>query len=114
MTDCLFCKIVQGDIPADIVYQNEDVIAFNDIEPQAPTHILIIPRKHINTLNDLTPQDQAVAGKLLLTAKKIAADLGIADDGFRVVMNCNEDGGQSVYHIHMHLLAGRKLTWPPG
>lgn len=114
MTNCLFCRIVQGDIPADIVYQDDDVIAFNDIEPQAPTHILIIPRKHISTLNDLTPQDQAVAGKLLLTAKKIAADLGIADDGFRVVMNCNEDGGQSVYHIHMHLLAGRKLTWPPG
>ena len=112
--DCLFCKLVARDIPADIVFEDEDVIAFRDIAPQAPTHILIIPKRHISTLNDLTEKDCALVGRLQFTAQKIAKEIGIADDGYRVVMNCNEDGGQTVYHIHMHLLGGRALAWPPG
>lgn len=112
--DCLFCKIVARDIPADVVFEDDDVIAFRDIAPQAPTHILIIPKRHITTLNDLTEADCALVGRLQFTAQKIAKELGIADDGYRVVMNCNEDGGQTVYHIHMHLLGGRSMTWPPG
>ncbi|WP_028304844.1 histidine triad nucleotide-binding protein [Oceanospirillum maris] len=112
--DCLFCKLVARDIPADIVFEDEDVIAFRDIAPQAPTHILIIPKRHISTLNDLTEEDCALVGRLQFTAQKIAKEIGIADDGYRVVMNCNEDGGQTVYHIHMHLLGGRALAWPPG
>lgn len=112
--DCLFCKLVARDIPADIVFEDEDVIAFRDIAPQAPTHILIIPKRHISTLNDLTEEDCALVGRLQFTAQKIANEVGIAEDGYRVVMNCNEDGGQTVYHIHMHLLGGRSMTWPPG
>lgn len=112
--DCLFCKLVARDIPADIVFEDEDVIAFRDIAPQAPTHILIIPKRHISTLNDLTEEDCALVGRLQFTAQKIAKEVGIAEDGYRVVMNCNEDGGQTVYHIHMHLLGGRSMTWPPG
>jgi len=112
--DCLFCKLVARDIPADIVFEDDDVIAFRDIAPQAPTHILIIPKRHISTLNDLTEEDCALVGRLQFTAQKIAKEIGIADDGYRVVMNCNEDGGQTVYHIHMHLLGGRALAWPPG
>lgn len=112
--DCLFCKLVARDIPADIVFEDDDVIAFRDIAPQAPTHILIIPKRHISTLNDLTEEDCALVGRLQFTAQKIANEVGIAEDGYRVVMNCNEDGGQTVYHIHMHLLGGRSMTWPPG
>ncbi|WP_417596747.1 histidine triad nucleotide-binding protein [Oceanospirillum sp.] len=112
--DCLFCKLVARDIPADIVFEDDDVIAFRDIAPQAPTHILIIPKRHISTLNDLTEEDCALVGRLQFTAQKIAKEVGIADDGYRVVMNCNEDGGQTVYHIHMHLLGGRGMAWPPG
>ncbi|CUB02481.1 histidine triad nucleotide-binding protein [Marinomonas fungiae] len=112
--DCLFCKLVNGDIPAKILYQDDDVIAFEDIAPQAPTHFLVIPKRHISTLNDLSADDAALVGKLPITAAKIAQQLGIADDGFRVVMNCNEMGGQTVYHIHMHVLGGRAMTWPPG
>jgi len=114
MTDCLFCKIIQGDIPGDIVYQDDDVLAFNDVNPQAPTHILIIPKKHIATTNDAQAEDAAVLGKLMLTASRIAADMGFADDGYRMVTNCNELAGQSVFHIHLHLLAGRAMHWPPG
>ena len=114
MTDCLFCKIIQGDIPGDIVYQDDDVLAFNDLNPQAPTHILIIPKKHIATTNDAQDEDAAVLGKLMLTAKKIAEDKGFADDGYRMVTNCNELAGQTVFHIHLHLLAGRAMHWPPG
>ncbi len=109
-TDCLFCKIVAGDIPADIIYQDEHVIAFRDISPQAPTHILIVPRKHIATINDLESTDQLLAGHLLLTAQKLAREQGIDQSGFRLVMNCNQEGGQTVYHIHMHLMGGRQLT----
>ncbi|MEP7728376.1 histidine triad nucleotide-binding protein [Marinomonas primoryensis] len=112
--DCLFCKIVSGDIPANILYEDDDVIAFEDIMPQAPSHFLVIPKRHISTLNDLTDDDAPVVGKLQITAAKIAKQKGISDAGYRVVMNCNEMGGQTVYHIHMHVLGGRVMTWPPG
>lgn len=112
--DCLFCKIIAREIPADIVFEDDDVLAFRDIDPKAPEHILIIPKRHIATLNDLQEEDCALVGCLQFTAQKIAKELGMADDGYRVVMNCNEAGGQTVYHIHMHLLGGRSMTWPPG
>jgi histidine triad (HIT) family protein len=111
---CFFCKIAQGDMPAKTVYQDDKVMAFNDINPQAPAHLLIIPKKHISTLNDLTMDDEALVGKLFITAKTLAAELGFADSGYRTVFNCNAHGGQSVYHIHLHLLAGRQMSWPPG
>ncbi len=112
--DCLFCKIVAGEIPADIVHETEDTLAFRDINPQAPVHILIIPRKHIATINDLDDADQAIVGSLFTAARDIAAAEGLADDGYRVVMNCNEAAGQTVFHIHLHLLGGRRFGWPPG
>jgi histidine triad (HIT) family protein len=112
--DCLFCKIVAGDIPAEIIYESESAIAFRDINAQAPTHVLIIPRQHIATINDLDDGDEATVGRLFKAAKVIAAAEGFADDGYRVVMNCNEAAGQTVFHIHLHLLGGRPLTWPPG
>ena len=108
--DCLFCKIVAGEIPADIVYQDDKVLAFRDINPQAPVHILIIPKKHIATLNDLDDEDQELVGYLAMTAKRLAVEEGIDKSGFRLIMNCNQEGGQTVYHIHMHLLGGRQLT----
>jgi histidine triad (HIT) family protein len=114
MTDCLFCKMVTGDIPPDKVYEDDEVLAFNDINPQAPVHVLIIPKKHITTLNDADDSDTQVLGKLNQVASKLAKDGGYADDGYRIVMNCNNAGGQAVYHIHLHLLAGRKMSWPPG
>lgn len=112
--ECLFCKIINREIPADIVFEDEHVLAFNDISPQAPTHQLIIPKKHISTLNDIEPDDLALIGRLQYTAAQLAKQQGFADDGYRVVMNCNEMGGQTVYHIHMHLMGGRALTWPAG
>ncbi len=112
MYDCLFCKIIAGEIPSNKIYEDEDVFAFHDIEAQAPHHFLVIPKIHISTLNDA--DDAHLLGKLTLTASKIAKDLGFADDGYRVAMNCNEQGGQSVYHIHLHCLGGRQLKWPPG
>lgn len=114
MTDCLFCKIVNGDIPADKLYEDEDVLAFRDLNPQAPVHVLVIPKMHIATLNDLHDGNAAVMGSLYRGAGRVAAELGIADDGYRAVMNCNAQGGQTVYHIHLHLLGGRQMTWPPG
>ena len=114
MTDCLFCKIRDGEIPCDKVYENEDVIAFRDVNPQAPTHVLIVPVKHISTVNDLEESDKDVVGRMLLAAKNIAASEGIAEDGYRLVMNCNARAGQTVFHIHLHLRGGRMLTWPPG
>ncbi len=114
MSDCIFCKIIEGEIPSQVVYEDDDVFAFRDLNAQAPLHVLIIPKKHIATINDLKTEDTATAGKLYLAAKKIAADEGYADDGYRVVMNCGEAAGQTVFHIHLHLLAGRTLTWPPG
>ena len=112
--ECLFCEIVDGNLPADIVYENDTLVAFRDINAKAPTHILLIPRRHIATMNDLQNGDESLAGELFLTAAKIAADEGLADDGYRVVMNCNEAAGQSVFHIHLHLMGGRRMGWPPG
>ncbi len=112
MSDCLFCKIIEGDIPAKKIYEDDDVFAFHDIGAQAPHHFLVIPKKHIATLNDT--DDTTLIGKLILTASKITKDLGFAEDGYRVVMNCNEQGGQTIYHIHLHCLGGRNLAWPPG
>ena len=113
-TDCLFCKIAAGEIPATIRYEDEDLIAIEDITPQAPHHLLIIPRKHIRTTLDLTTADNNLIGHIYQVAGKLANDLGFAQDGFRVVNNCNEAGGQSVWHLHFHLLGGRDLSWPPG
>lgn len=112
--DCLFCKIVNGDLAADIVYENDALVAFRDINPKAPTHILLIPRRHVATMNDMQDGDQSLAGELFLQAARIAADEGLADDGYRVVMNCNAAAGQTVFHIHLHLLGGRAMGWPPG
>jgi histidine triad (HIT) family protein len=113
-SDCLFCKIVAGEIPADIIFESDDTMAFRDINPQAPTHALIIPRRHVATINDLKDGDQTLLGNLFLAARKIAADEGIADAGYRVAMNCNAAAGQTVFHLHLHLLGGRQLAWPPG
>ncbi len=114
MNDCLFCKIVNKEIPGDIVYENQRILAFRDIIPQAPTHILIIPKKHIKTINDISEDEQVILGEIVHRAAKLAWEEGIADSGYRTVFNCNEDGGQSVYHIHLHLLGGRPMNWPPG
>lgn len=114
MTDCIFCKIAAGEIPANIVHQNDHVIVFKDLTPQAPVHLLAIPRKHISTINDLQEGDANVMGQLFLAAKTAAAEAGLSDAGFRTVMNCGEGAGQSVFHVHLHILGGRALTWPPG
>ena len=114
MSQCLFCRIAAGEIPAKVLYSDADVIAFQDINPQAPLHALVIPRKHIATINDLQPEDAALVGKLFLAAKQVAKEAGYAEDGYRVVMNCGLDAGQTVFHIHLHILAGRALSWPPG
>lgn len=114
MAEDLFCKIVAGEIPADKVYEDEDTLAFRDIRPQAPVHILIIPKKHIEKIADATEEDEKLLGKLLLVANKLAKQEGIADSGYRVVINNGPDSGQDVFHIHFHLLGGRKMGWPPG
>lgn len=111
--DCLFCKIVAGDTPAKKIYEDDLVVAFHDIAPQAPVHFLVIPKKHISTMNDLQEDDRELAGHILYTAQRLAGELGCAD-GFRVTMNCNELGGQTVYHIHLHVLGQRQMSWPPG
>lgn len=110
----IFTKIINREIPADIILEDEDLIAFADINPQAPVHILVIPKKPIPTVNDLEEQDAELMGKIIIAATKIAKKKGIDDNGYRLVFNCNSDGGQAVYHIHCHLLGGRKLNWPPG
>lgn len=110
----IFTKIIQKEIPATIVYEDDKVLAFRDISPQAPEHILVIPKKEIPTVNDINDADAELVGQLFIVAKKIAKELGFAEQGYRLVMNCNEDGGQTVNHIHMHILAGRQLSWPPG
>ena len=112
--DCLFCGIVERKISAEIVFENDDLLAFRDVNPQAPTHILIIPKKHIQSVNHATPEDEALLGKLVLAAKDIADQEGLKDSGYRLVFNTNEHGGQTVHHIHLHLLGGRQMTWPPG
>ena len=114
MADCLFCKIINRQLPAALVYEDGRLVAFKDIKPQAPTHILIVPRQHIATLNELTAVDDGIVGEMVRRAALVAKDLGHAEAGYRTLLNCNEDGGQSVYHIHLHLLAGRPLSWPPG
>ena len=108
-SDCIFCKISRHELPADIVYEDDDVLAFNDIGPQAPTHVLIIPRIHLASVNELTEANCDVVGRLVLCAKEIAAERGLAEPGYRLVMNCNAEGGQTVFHIHLHLLGGRQL-----
>lgn len=114
MSECLFCQIINGDIPSNIVYQDDTVLAFEDIHPQAPTHCLIIPKQHITTINDLQSDDAYLIGYMTLTAQKLAKDYKLANNGYRLVFNCNEQGGQSVFHIHLHLLGGRSMQWPPG
>ena len=112
--DCLFCKIVHGDIPARRIYEDDLVLAFDDVNPQAPVHFLVIPKIHIATLNDLQPEHEVVVGRMHRVAKQVAAERGIAESGYRTVANCGDDGLQSVYHIHLHVLGGRAMQWPPG
>ena len=114
MADCLFCRIAAGQIPAKIVYQDERLIAVQDINPQAPLHVLIVPRRHIATLNDLAPGDDGIVGEMVRRAAAIAREHGHADRGYRTVFNCNAEAGQTVFHIHLHVLGGRSLGWPPG
>ena len=114
LMNCLFCNISHGEIPATIIFEDEDILAFHDIRPQAPIHILVIPKKHIATINDLTIEEEQLIGKMVLTAKNLAHSEGISQTGYRLVFNVNSGGGQEVYHIHLHLLGGRQMTWPPG
>ena len=114
MPDCLFCQIVEGTVPASIVHRDEHLIAFKDINPQAPLHVLIVPRRHIDSLNALGPEDDDLVGEMVRRAAAIARDHGVADSGYRTVFNCNADAGQTVFHIHLHVLGGRGLSWPPG
>ena len=114
MTDCLFCKIVARQIPASIVYEDDRILAFNDINPQAPTHVLVVPKRHIATLNELSPDDDQMVGELVRRAGAIAKERGISAGGFRTVFNTNREAGQTVFHIHLHLLGGRTMHWPPG
>jgi histidine triad (HIT) family protein len=114
MADCLFCKIIAGQIAGAIVYQDERVVAFKDINPQAPMHVLVVPRRHIATLNDLAPEDDGLVGELVRRAAAIAKDHGHGDRGYRTVFNCNADAGQTVFHIHLHVLGGKRFGWPPG
>ena len=114
MAETIFSKIIRRELPADIVYESDDILAFRDINPQAPVHILIIPKEQIRTINDLEESHAEITGKMLLVAAELAKQEGIADEGYRVAMNCNQAGGQAVYHIHLHLLGGRQMGWPPG
>ena len=112
--DCLFCKFVSGEISVNKLYENKDILAFRDINPQAPIHFLIIPKDHIPTLNDLDKRNMALVGQLSLIASKLAKEYKISENGYRTIMNCNSDAGQTVFHIHLHMMAGRRLKWPPG
>lgn len=114
MSDCVFCKIAAGEIPARKVFESDELVAFEDINPVAPTHVIVIPRKHIETLNDVSAPDAALLGEMLLCAKNIASERNLSSDGYRMVLNCMSGAGQSVYHIHLHLLGGRVFHWPPG
>ena len=113
MTDCLFCKMVAGVIKPDTVYEDQDILAFKDIHPRAPLHVLVVPKIHIPTLNDLKPEQAELVGKLFLAAQAIAQQQGYAEMGYRTVLNCNADAGQSIFHIHLHVLGGRAMGWPP-
>lgn len=112
--DCLFCKIAQGEIPAAVVFEDSQIMAFRDLNPQAPKHLLIIPKQHIATINDIQEDNQALLGAMILRAKKVAQTEGLSEEGYRLVFNTNLNGGQTVHHIHLHLLGGRQMTWPPG
>lgn len=114
MTDTIFGKIARGEVPADLVYEDQDLVVFRDISPQAPVHLLVIPRKPIPTLNDAGPEDAELIGKLFLAAARVAREAGIAERGYRTVVNCNAAAGQTVFHLHLHVLGGRPLQWPPG
>jgi histidine triad (HIT) family protein len=114
MKDCIFCRIASGDLEAKLVHEDDDIVAFRDSNPQAPTHVLVVPRRHLATVNDLAETDAGLVGRLVLAARRIAAEEGIAEDGYRLVLNCNRGAGQSVFHIHLHLLGGRPMRWPPG
>ncbi|HEX5474569.1 MAG TPA: histidine triad nucleotide-binding protein [Vicinamibacterales bacterium] len=114
MSDCLFCRIAEGEIPVSIVYQDDHLVAFDDINPQAPTHVLIVPRRHIATLDALEPGDDALVGEMVRRAAAIARERGIAAGGYRTIFNTNADAGQTVFHIHLHLVGGRRMQWPPG
>ena len=114
MVDCLFCKIINKEINSDILFEDDDVLAFKDINPQAPIHFLIVPKKHISTINDLQQEDEKITGKMILTAQSLSKQENIDENGYRLVFNCNSGGGQEVYHIHLHLLGGRQMQWPPG
>ncbi|MGD9339500.1 MAG: histidine triad nucleotide-binding protein [Chromatiales bacterium] len=114
MTECLFCKMIAGEIQPDTVYETDDVLAFRDINPQAPTHVLVIPKRHIATINDIGTEDTELIGKLYLAAARVARDAGFAEEGYRAVMNCNGRAGQTVFHLHLHVLGGRDMNWPPG
>jgi histidine triad (HIT) family protein len=111
---CLFCRIAAGELPAKLIYEDDALVAFHDITPQAPVHVLIVPRRHIATLNELTAEDDELVGKMLRRAAVIARDLGIAPRGYRTVFNCNREAGQTVFHLHLHVLGGRPMRWPPG
>ena len=114
MSDCIFCKIARGEFACDKIYEDDELIAFRDIKPQAPLHFLVIPKKHVENLMALTRDDEALAGRLLLKAQELAARLGCAEKGARFVLNCGTDGGQTVDHLHLHVLGGRRMAWPPG
>ena len=114
MEDCLFCRIAAGTVPSRKAMEDDELVAFEDINPQAPVHLLVIPRRHVPTLNDLGPGDDALIGRMLRAATRLARERDVADSGYRVVLNCNAHAGQSVWHIHLHLLGGRNLRWPPG
>lgn len=112
--DCIFCRIIAGDIPSETVYADEDILVFNDVDPKADVHVLAIPKKHISILNDLSEEDIPLAGKMIFHLTRIAAEKNISESGYRIVGNCNRDAGQEVFHVHFHLLGGRKFSWPPG
>lgn len=114
MGDCIFCKIATGVINADRVYEDEQVLAFRDLDPHAPTHVLVIPKLHISTINDLDEESSPVVGRMYLAAKQVAEQEGISERGYRTVMNCNDEAGQAIFHIHLHVLGGRRMRWPPG
>lgn len=114
MSSCLFCKIIAGDIPSSRVYEDDALVAFNDINPQAPMHVLIVPKQHVATLNDLEGDHDAVVGAMVRRAAAIAKERGFAEGGYRTVFNCNAAAGQTVFHVHLHVLGGRTMTWPPG